>query len=203
MRRQEYRYSLDEGSIRRFIERLNCLEGIVIKITGNIEELSQQEYRGKRVYVVFEDNSGHSFASKIDFGVHKNIQIEQDEYCFDVCMDDEGASLLINSKEQIFAEKLRSLLKFGPLSTRYKDIFDLCYLTEYIDRVRLMECLATYIIDDPDMRENDLDAVRNRVSRTFANRAYRANVERSGRANWLRIKATVAFSRIEAFLETL
>ena len=118
-------------------------------------------------------------------------------------MDDEGASLLINSKEQIFAEKLRSLLKFGPLSTRYKDIFDLCYLTEYIDRVRLMECLATYIIDDPDMRENDLDAVRDRVSRTFANRAYRTNVERSGRANWLRIKATVAFSRIEAFLETL
>jgi len=28
-------------------------------------------------------------------------------YCLDVCLDDEGASLLINSKEQIFAEKLR------------------------------------------------------------------------------------------------
>ena len=31
---------------------------------------------------------------------------------------------LINSKEQMFTEKLRSILKFGPLSTRYKDIFD-------------------------------------------------------------------------------
>ena len=110
------RYSLNEDAIRQFIDKLNCLEGIFIKITGKIEELSQQEYRGKRVYVVLEDDTGHSFISKIDLGVHKNIQVAQDEYCFDVCLDDEGASLLINSKEQIFAEKLRSLLRFGPLS---------------------------------------------------------------------------------------
>jgi len=31
------------------------------------------------------------------------------------------ARLLINSYEQMLAEKLRSLLKFGPFSTRYKD----------------------------------------------------------------------------------
>ena len=35
----------------------------------------------------------------------------------------------INSKEQMFTEKLRSLLKFGPNSTRYKDIFDMVYLS--------------------------------------------------------------------------
>ena len=150
-----------------------------------------------------EDDTGHSFNSKIDLGVHKNVQIIQDEYCFDVCLDDEGASLLINSKEQIFEEKLRSLLPFGPLSTRYKDIFDLCYLTEYVDQKRLMDCLKTYILDDEKMRENDLSAIRQRVSRTFTNRAYRSNVERSGRANWLRIKTSVAFDRIECFLETL
>ena len=43
------RYSLGEDSIRRFIEKLNCLEGISIEISGDIEELSQHEYRGKRV----------------------------------------------------------------------------------------------------------------------------------------------------------
>ena len=197
------RYSLSEESIRQFIDRLNCLEGISIRIIGDIEELSQQEYRGKRVYVTLEDDTGHSFNSKIDLGVHKNVQIIQDEYCFDVCLDDEGASLLINSKEQIFAEKLRSLLRFGPLSTRYKDIFDLCYLTEYVDQKRLMNCLKTYILDDEKMRENDLNAIRQRVSRTFTNKTYRSNVERSGRANWLRIKTSVAFDRIEGFLETL
>lgn len=196
-------YSLEESSIYRFIEKLNCLEGITIKITGNIEELSQQEYRGKRVYVTFEDDTGHSFVSKIDLGVHKNLHIKQDEFCFDVCMDEEGVSLFVNSKEQIFVEKLRSLLKFGPLSTRYKDIFDLCYLTEYVDRDRLMECMSTYIFNDSDMRENDMNAIRNRVSRTFANRAYRRNIERSDRANWLKIKASLAFDMIVSFLDTL
>ena len=41
--------------------------------------------------------------------------------------DDEGASLLINSNQQMLSEKLRSLLKFGTFSTRYKDIYKLCF----------------------------------------------------------------------------
>lgn len=41
--------------------------------------------------------------------------------------DDEGASLLINSNEQMLSEKLRSLLKFGTFSTRFKDIYELCF----------------------------------------------------------------------------
>ncbi len=55
------------------------------------------------------------------------MEIEQEEYCFDIGFDDEGASLLINTREQMFAEKLRSLLKFGTFSTRYKDVYDMYY----------------------------------------------------------------------------
>ena len=54
-------------------------------------------------------------------------QIEQEVYCFDIAYDDEGASLLINSNEQMLSEKLRSLLKFGTFSTRFKDIYELCF----------------------------------------------------------------------------
>lgn len=54
-------------------------------------------------------------------------QIEKEEYCFDIAYDDEGASLLINSNEQMLSEKLRSLLKFGTFSTRFKDIYELCF----------------------------------------------------------------------------
>lgn len=54
-------------------------------------------------------------------------QMEQEEYCFDITYDDEGASLLINSNEQMLSEKLRSLLKFGIFSTRFKDIYELCF----------------------------------------------------------------------------
>ena len=197
------RYSLSDDSIRAFIGKLNCLDGISIQIAGPITELSQQEYHGKRVMVTIQDDTGHAFTSKIDLGVHKQVQIEQDEYCFDVCLDDVGASLLINSKEQIFTEKLRSLLRFGPLSTRYKDIFDLCYLSDLVDIERLTGCLNTYIFQDPGMRETDMKAVLERVNRTFSDRLYRQNIERSRRLNWLGIKVSDAFVKIISFLEEL
>ena len=141
--------------------------------------------------------------SKIDLGVHKNVSIEQDEYCFDVAMDDVGASLLINSKEQIFAEKLRSLLRFGPLSTRYKDIFDLCYLADHTEKQRLIDCLKTYVFDDPDMKESNMRDVITRINLTFHNRLYKRNITRSGKANWLGIDIDSAFERILSYLEDL
>lgn len=127
------RYSLGDESIRQFIKKLDCLEGIHIQQTGEITELRQQDYHGKRVYVIISDDIGDSIESKIDLGVHKNLNIEQEEYCFDIACYDGSATLLINSKEQMFTEKLRSLLKFGPNSTRYKDIFDMFYLTGKVD----------------------------------------------------------------------
>ena len=131
------RYSLSDDSIRQFIKKLDCLEGIHIRQTGKITELKQQDYHGKRVYVIISDDIGDSIESKIDLGVHKNLNIEQDEFCFDIACYDGSATLLINSKEQMFTEKLRSLLKFGPNSTRYKDIFDMFYLADTLQHNRL------------------------------------------------------------------
>lgn len=198
------RYSLEDDSIRFFVSKLNCLDGIKIEIKGNkIEQLSQQEYSGKRVFIIIRDSVGNSIESKIDIGVHANMKIEQEEYCFDVCMDDEGASLLINSCEQIFAEKLRSLLRFGPLSTRYKDIFDFCYLKDHVDVSRLTDCIKTYIIDEPSMKEKDMNGVRRRISLIFSNRQFRKNVEHSGDRDWLQMDVGVAFKMIQEFLETV
>ena len=54
------RYSLEDESIRYFISKLNCLDGIRIEIKGNkIEQLSQQEYSGKRVYIIIKDDEGN------------------------------------------------------------------------------------------------------------------------------------------------
>ena len=33
----------------------------------------------------------------MDIGVHKDLDIEQEEYCFDVCFQEDSASVLINS----------------------------------------------------------------------------------------------------------
>ncbi len=49
----------------------------------------------------------------------------------------------MNSKEQIFAEKFRALVKFGTFSGRVKDIIDLCYLSDYVDTNRLLDCVHT------------------------------------------------------------
>jgi hypothetical protein len=100
------RYSLGDDSIRQFIRRLDCLEGIHIQQIGEITELKQQDYHGKRVYVIISDDTGDSIESKIDLGVHKNLNIEQEEYCFDIACYDGSATLLINSKEQMITEIL-------------------------------------------------------------------------------------------------
>ena len=112
---------------------MNCIKELQIRRIGEIEELKQQEYKGKRVYIEIQDKSGFKINSKIDLGVHSKLDVEQEEYCFDIAFDDEGANLLINSNEQMFVEKLRSLLKLGPISTRYKDIFDMFYLSKRVE----------------------------------------------------------------------
>ena len=198
------RYSLSNDAIYAFIEKLNCLDGIQIQIIGDIEELSQQEYNGKRTYIMISDDTGHSLESKIDLGVHKNMRVEQTEYCFDVCMDEDGASLLANTGEQIFAEKLRSLLKFGPLSTRYKDIFDLCYWADNIDRDKLMNCIEIYIYSDTDFREQNIDDILRRIRRTFSNRRYRSAINNSKKEpDWLGMGVDAAFKKILDYLESL
>ena len=195
------KYSLNDESIKRFISKLNIIEGVRIEINGDIEELSQQEYKGKRVFIEVTDEEGYSIQSKIDFGVHVNMDIEQEAYCFDVCMDDEGASLLINSKEQIFTEKLRSLLKFGPFSTRYKDILDMAYLTEHLDREKLMASMHVYILDIDSMREKTMEDINNRLDSTFNNNAYLRNINQARRANWLGISVEEAMNKISVYLK--
>ena len=178
------RYSLSDESIRAFIQKLNCLPDIRIEQIGEIEELRQQDYHGKRVYVRISDQSSESIESKIDLGVHKHLSIEQEEFCFDIACFDDGANLLINSREQMFTEKLRSLLKFGPNSTRFKDVFDICYLTEYVDKGKLLECFDEFIVSDPGMRENTMQDINKRVGKTLSNERYLKRLNQS-KKNWL------------------
>ena len=178
------RYSLSDESIDYFIDKLNCLEGIAIKRIGKIEELSQQDYNGKRVYIQITDQMENFIDSKIDLGVHKHLEIEQEEYCFDIAFDNEGASLLANTREQMFAEKLRSLLKFGSFSTRYKDVYDMYYQCGKMNVEKLSLCLHTFIFDDPGMKENDMNAIVKRIEFVFADKAYGKRVDVSDK-RWM------------------
>ena len=193
------RYSLGDDSIRQFINKLDCLEDIHIRQTGEITELKQQEYHGKRVYIIISDDAGDSIESKIDLGAHKNLNIEQEEYCFDIACYDGSATLLINSKEQMFTEKLRSLLKFGPNSTRYKDVFDMFYLTDKVDTTKLLQYIDIFVLSDPGMRENDMGAVVRRITRTFSSKRYIDKLTNS-KKNWIGEEIPVITARLIEFL---
>lgn len=193
------KYSLSDESIDNFIAKLNCLEGITITRVGKIEELSQQDYKGKRVNIHIKDAYGNIIESKIDLGVHKHIEIEQEEYCFDISFDNEGASLLINTREQMFTEKLRSLLKFGTFSTRYKDIYDMYFQCGKMNKQKLIECFHTFIFDDKGMRENNLADVSRRLKFIFSDKIYKNRVDKSDK-RWLDTDIDEVFTRIVAYL---
>jgi hypothetical protein len=110
--------------------------------------------------------------------------VEQEEYCFDVCMDENGASLLKNTVEQAFTEKLRSLLIFGSRSRRYKDIYDIYYLRTVAKKSKLLNLSDHYIFSDEGMRENSMQEIVTRVSGAFKDKQYLRRVDTS-RQRWM------------------
>lgn len=196
------RYPLQDEAIRAFVDKLNSVGAVSIQMTGRIEELNQQDYHGRRIHIAIRDTDGYLLSSKIDLGVHKHFDIEQEDFCFDVGIDDTGASLLINSKEQMLTEKLRSILKFGAFSTRYKDIFDIYYLLGLSDREKLMHCFTTLIFADPGMRENTMDDIIRRVDGTFKNKRYLDRLKGSEK-NWLDMDVADVLSGILKQLDSL
>ena len=165
-------YSLGDTAIRRFVQRLNRVAGCEIGILGEIQELRQQEYRGRRINLVLTDDLGHSIRTKVDVGVHGNKSIEQEDFRFKVVTDRDGVVLLVNPKEQIFAEKLKSLLRLGVVSTRYKDVYDLFYLSSRIDVGTLGEYLRLYIFDDEAMLERNVSDIESRLARIFSSKTF-------------------------------
>ena len=158
---------MSSKGIRDLIKELNGIEGVSIKVVGKIENLKHQDYEGKRVYVNIKDSFNQQLSSKIDIGVHKYLLLPQNEYCFDIFASDESASLLINSKEQVFTEKLKSLLRFGYLSTRFKDVYDIYFLSNIVSKNELQQCFEILIYKDTQMREKCIDDIVNRLKTTF------------------------------------
>lgn len=107
------RLSLSNEAIDTFISKLNCLDGITLKRYGEIEELKLQDYKGKRVFIQLQDDAGNMIVNKLDIGVHTHLNLEQEEYCFDIAFDEEGASVLINTNEQMFAENCNPFLDWA------------------------------------------------------------------------------------------
>lgn len=76
-----------------------------------IENLTHQDYHGKRLTVIISDDFGNRYFIKLDIGVHKNIEILQDTLILDTKIIEGKVCFLANPKEQIFVEKLCAYIK--------------------------------------------------------------------------------------------
>ncbi|MEG1010178.1 MAG: nucleotidyl transferase AbiEii/AbiGii toxin family protein [Clostridia bacterium] len=199
------KYSLTEDSIVEFINKLNNVqEDIKLAVIFPIIELKHQDYKGKRVVLSISDNFQSKYEFKLDIGVHRNLDLIQEELCFDFNSISESVTLLVNSKEQILAEKLKSLLKFGSISNRFKDIFDMYYLIKInpIDKNKFRLLLDDYIIDDEKMWENNYEEIYKRLFNIFQNKHFYSSLS-GARDNWLELPVEEIIKEILTFFEDL
>lgn len=150
------------------------------------------------------DKYNYYIETKLDIGVHKLFQIKQEQYYFNLSIINEEVTLLINSSEQIFTEKLKSLLKLGINSTRYKDIFDLYYLIKCnkLDKNKLLFNFKIIIFDNKQMRENHLDNIIIRLTQIFNSNIYMKNLT-NPKVNWIDKKIDIVTTLIINYLKNL
>lgn len=181
------RYPMTDEGIRAFIRTLCPADvDVRLEIVGPIDDLKHQGYHGKRVHLRVTDSTGTSMKTKLDLGVHDKLPLEQKELWFDTALQDEGVALMANSKEQVCAEKLRSLMHIGAASTRFKDVFDVYYLLcrEGVDADALDRAMRVLVYDADDMRENSPADAYARLSRVLNDRRFLRNLS-NARNNWL------------------
>ena len=196
------RYGLTDANVDSWIQRLNCIDGIKIARSGDIVDLRHQNYHGKRVYLDITDSTGVVVSTKLDIGVHVHRQMAQKPMRFAIVLDDSSAMLPANSKEQMFAEKLKSLLRLGARSTRQKDVFDLCYLSDVVDRDTLRRFIALLVFNDEDMREKDFTSTRARLRRIFSSPTFMQRLS-GARANWMNEPPRQVVAKILSFLDDM
>ena len=195
------RYPMTDEAIRAFVSTLCPPDADVgLEIVGPIEDLIHQDYHGKRVHLRITDGSGTSMETKLDLGVHDKLPLDQQELWFDTALQDEGIALMANGKEQICAEKLRSLMRIGAASTRFKDVFDVYYLLcrEGVDASAFDQAMRILVYDADDMHENGPADARVRLSRVLNDRRFRRNLA-NARNNWLDANVDKVVSGILAF----
>ena len=199
------KYSLEDNSVINFINELNkSIKNINFEIIDSIVPLHHQDYSGKRVLLRIKDSSNNIIDTKLDIGVHKLFELEQEQYMFDFDTIDLGANLLINSPEQIFTEKMKSLLKFNIRSTRYKDIFDFYYLIDnnLLNKDKLEKCFEVLIYNDENMHINKINDLINQFNKIVESKLYKNNLN-NPKYNWLDKNIDEVISKVYNYLTSM
>jgi len=194
------RCSISEASIRKVVSRWARLTGFDISIFGTILDLRQDDYRGKRVYLDISDGSiKKPVRTKVDIGVHAYKELRQVERRFGALSEERRATLFSNSCEQMFAEKLLSLIRHGVMSTRTKDVFDLHYLSGIVNRRRLKPFVNALILQNRKCPLRDPVRILDSIGKTFGSRRFRRDMA-SPKSNWLGLPPSKVTSDLMAYL---
>ena len=200
------RYSLEDNQIRKFISGLGKVkDGVNLEIVNDeITELNQQDYKGKRLELKLIDNYDNSIVIKLDLGVHKNVSIAQEELVFSLDALNEKVVLLVNSKEQIFVEKLKSLLVFGRASTRYKDILDFYFLINEtnLDKGKTYLLINDYIFLNEALEYYNINDIYSELKEILNSNRFIRNFDNI-KNNWLELPIDEAINSILNFIASL
>lgn len=197
-------HSISNRSIEAFVRRLaRFSNGVEIKIDGEITDLKHEDYRGKRIFVTLKDDSIDTpVRTKMDIGVHTHDELVQVECVFDLAGDEKGVELQANSNEQIFAEKLASLVRHGILSQRPKDVFDMYYLSDRMDMAKFRKYVEVLVYAGKRCSVADKDALIESVRKTFASKRFLGKLK-AARVNWLEVDPIKATEGVLSALEAL
>ncbi|MCQ2798814.1 MAG: nucleotidyl transferase AbiEii/AbiGii toxin family protein [Bacilli bacterium] len=195
------RYSIEDESIEMFIRKLNSNnDGFLISMAKRPEKLHQEDYQGVRVFVNIKDFKGDGLRLKLDIGVHTYAAIEQNRISFSFDCGGKSVALKVNPCEQIFAEKSLSLSRLGPISSRYKDIYDLYYLinNKLVDLKEVAKILNLFFISSrrgPNTMHEYVDSII-----TTLNDELFSNEAKKPVSNWIDEDYVVVKSALIEFL---
>lgn len=198
------RYSIDLESIQLFVDKLNSIDdGIKASIGGRIEQLHQEDYQGVRVRLLLTDEKKDTIRIKLDIGVHTYSTIKQEKLLFSFGSDTKSISINVNPPEQVFAEKLLSLARLGPISTRYKDIYDLYYLiSNNLVDINKVRTILELFFKASKRRPNNIFDLASSIKNTLENPSF-INEAKEPASRWLDVDYDTLKNVIFGFISKL
>ena len=162
-----------------------------------------QTTRASEFFLVVKDGSvPRGIKTKLDIGVHVHGAIKQIDVQFDVPSVDGHTNLQANPVEQMFAEKLLSLLRHGVVANRPKDVFDLYYLSDKVSIRKMKVCMKEFIYANKRCPANDKTDVVRMLDIIFSARPFLHRL-RNAKANWLQIDPKAAIAGIDRLIERM
>ena len=101
-------------------------------------------------------------------------------------------------------EKLKSLLKFGIRSTRYKDVFDFYYLinNNILNKDRLVKYIDLLILKDESIAQKTMSDITLRLKTILNSKRFIAKLD-NARSNWIDIPVNVVIDNVIDYFKSI